>query len=194
MAEEKKSVVYSLLFPNGKRYIGMSTNVKDRCRPSHYRTQKVFNQIVMYGWKNIKIEVLADNLSREKAKEKEIEFIKYFKTTNIRYGYNEDLGVKHSDNHILSSTKNRRSYIGEQNPFYGKHLNEEAKKKIVENRRDYHLGNNPKAKKIYCYNNDKIYSSIKEASLELNISEPMIIGVIKGKYTSTKGYYFEECS
>lgn len=41
-----------------------------------------------------------------------------------------------------------------------------------------------------CLNNLKIYNSIKEASIELNIFSQNICGVLKGKHKSTKGYEF----
>lgn len=184
--------VYCLLFPNGKRYIGMTRNIKDRCRPSHYKKQKVYNAIKKYGWHSIQVLILSDKVNRENAKREEIKYIKLYKTANSSFGYNEDIGVKHSKQHIEDSINHRRSYLKEQNPFYKHTHKKETINKIISNRRSYKGKNNPRAKKIRCVNNNKIYSTINEASLDLAISKPMIIGVLNGKYKSTKGYRFEE--
>lgn len=47
-----------------------------------------------------------------------------------------------------------------------------------------------KTKKVYCFENNKIYNSAKEASLELNISLTSIRDSCKGRIKSVKGKHF----
>lgn len=67
--------VYKHTFPNGKVYIG-STSQKPEYRWNYgkgykYYHPKMFQDIVEYGWDNIKHEILATNLTKEAAHEME---------------------------------------------------------------------------------------------------------------------------
>ena len=96
----KKFCVYEHLFPNGKRYIGItSKNPKDRWENGngyHQKNQPVmYNAIRKYGWENIKHNILFDNLTEEEAKEKERELIQEYNTfiyAENSMGYNMTLG------------------------------------------------------------------------------------------------------
>ena len=82
--------VYELLFPNNKRYIGI-TRQDPKKRWGHgsgYIGQMVYNPIKKYGWDNITHNILFTNMTREEACQKEKELIKKYKTTDMRYGYN----------------------------------------------------------------------------------------------------------
>ena len=96
----KKFCVYEHLFPNGKRYIGI-TSKKPNARwenGSGYDNNKQYvmaNAIKKYGWENIQHNILYTNLTEEEAKEKEIELIKKFNTyihSENSMGYNMTLG------------------------------------------------------------------------------------------------------
>lgn len=91
---EKTYVVYRHIFPNGKSYIGITC-----VRPYYYRWRagssyrqqpKVFNAIKKYGWKNIKHEILYDNLSQDDANRIEQEMIA--KYNSVENGYNVSTG------------------------------------------------------------------------------------------------------
>jgi hypothetical protein len=96
----KKFCVYEHLFPNGKRYIGItSKNPEARWENGngyHQKTQPVmYNAIRKYGWENIKHNILFDNLTEEEAKEKEKELIQEYNTfiyAENPMGYNMTLG------------------------------------------------------------------------------------------------------
>jgi hypothetical protein len=62
---------------------------------------------------------------------------------------------------------------------------EEHKRKMRE------AAKNRPRKKILCLNNNIVYDSMKEASIELNLTIPNIINVLKGRATKTKGYSFK---
>jgi predicted GIY-YIG superfamily endonuclease len=65
----KKYCVYCHDFPNGKKYIGITSDVEKRWRNGKgYETQgKIANAIKHFGWNNIKHEVLIDGLTQEQA-------------------------------------------------------------------------------------------------------------------------------
>lgn len=95
-------LVYKHTAPNGKVYIGITHgNPLDRWKGGWgYETQAYFwRAIVKYGWINFKHEILFEHLSEKEAKLKEVELIKEYKSTDINYGYNIDLG---GDLHITS--------------------------------------------------------------------------------------------
>jgi hypothetical protein len=83
--------VYSLLFPNGKVYIGQSMNPTSRWgkNGNGYKDNKImYEDIQMYGWKNIKKQVVYKNLTYEESLEKEKELIIHYRTNIPEYGYN----------------------------------------------------------------------------------------------------------
>ena len=83
--------VYKHETPNGKVYIGITKQTHElRWQGGNgYRDQKYFwNAIKKYGWDKIKHEVIEKGLSLEEACEKEQYYIKCYKSTNRKYGYN----------------------------------------------------------------------------------------------------------
>lgn len=64
---EKKYIVYQHITPNGMVYIGVTKNLKNRWKPSHYKTTALYEYIKKYGWKNIKHIVIQDNLTKDDA-------------------------------------------------------------------------------------------------------------------------------
>lgn len=82
------------------------------------------------------------------------------------------------------------SLSGENNPMYGRQHTEETKNKMSENHADYNGSKNPKAKKIYCVELDKVFDTIKECAEELNINYTNIINVCRGRQKTAGGYHF----
>ena len=140
-------IVYMHTCPNGKKYIGITSQAPER------RWQKgkgyaygsspyVYNAIEKYGWENIKHEILFRDLTKEEAEQKEIELIKEYKTSQRKYGYNIDLGGsscgKHSEEYKIRMS-NMQKEIWVKNPERriamsklktGSHLSEETKEKL----------------------------------------------------------------
>ena len=150
--------VYKHTCPNGKVYIGITSNYARRCVPSNYKHNiRWTNAINKYGWDNIQHEILFTNLTKEEACQKEIELIAEYNSTDSRFGYNVNLGGnipfsygKHlSDDHKaniskantgktptdISKEKNRQAHLG-------KKLSEEHKQKIREAHIGKHVGVN----------------------------------------------------
>ena len=86
--------VYEHVFPNGKRYIGITRNDPEyrfMTNGNGYSTQKkMFNAIKKYGWDNIQHNVIVDGLTNAQANIIEKYLIKSLNT--IQNGYNTSIG------------------------------------------------------------------------------------------------------
>jgi len=116
-------VIYSIEFPNGKLYIGQTNNFVSRIY-NHKKNAKnprsnlpLYNAINKYGWANLKINKLLLCLP-EDVDELEKLYIKKYKTTDKKFGYNLDSGGVKNKTHSLStkqqisaSIKNKPSHI-----------------------------------------------------------------------------------
>ncbi len=121
--EEKKWVVYEHLFPNGKRYIGITSKRPkarwDKGRGYKKRNSPMYRAILKYGWENIEHIILFENLSYSQAANKEKELISKYKTNINRYGsdygYNLTDGGEGTVGHKTSKelrNKNRERLLG----------------------------------------------------------------------------------
>ena len=101
----KPYVVYCHTSPSGKKYIGMSKNVKRRWEANgrnYKKCIKFYNAIKKYGWENITHEILEENLTKREAEKLEEFYIKKFDTVNN--GYNMLKGVNDvSEEFLLQS-------------------------------------------------------------------------------------------
>ena len=93
----KKFYVYVHTCPNGKRYVGATTQARPEFRWKGGRGYGgIFLQdILKYGWDNITHEVLEVD-SREEMYRKEIELISFYHSNDPRYGYNSSIGGEKS--------------------------------------------------------------------------------------------------
>lgn len=125
---EENYKVYIHIFPNGKKYIGITKReIKDRFDNGNgYQTKIMKNAIKKYGWDNIKHEVLFENLTREKASSLEISLIKKYHTTNIKYGYNICKGGINQANY----TPSKQTKLKMSKSHKGKKLSNITKQKI----------------------------------------------------------------
>lgn len=153
---EDSYTVYMHVFPNGKRYVGITgQGVKERWRVNGngYKPQKlVYRAIKKYGWDNIEHVIIAENLSLSNAEELEKNLIAQYQTTNSDFGYNQSTGGENSPIGVKRSEETKKklslSHIGkagkkgfhlsEQQKEHlriinsGKKLSEETRKKISE--------------------------------------------------------------
>lgn len=153
---EQKYTVYMHIFPNNKKYIGITgQKAKERWRinGNGYKPQKlVYRAIKKYGWDNIKHIIIAENLSVIDAGELEKKIIAKYNTTDPKFGYNQSIGGENSPIGVKRSEETRKklsiSHMGQtHNKGYhlreeqrqhlrkinlGKKLSEETKRKISE--------------------------------------------------------------
>lgn len=83
--------VYMHTFPNGKCYIGQTKqNPKYRFRngDGYKGCRYLYSAIQKYGWKNIKHEILIDDLTQKEADYYEKYYIALYESNDRRYGYN----------------------------------------------------------------------------------------------------------
>ena len=117
--------VYKHTFPNGKVYIGM-TSQKDLNRRwgngSGYKTQRrMARAINKYGWENVKHEIISCGLCKNDAEKLEIAKIKEYNSTDIRHGYNTDNGGNCTGTHSEETKKKiSLAQMGEKNHAFGK--------------------------------------------------------------------------
>lgn len=187
--------VYEHIFPNGKRYIGLTTktNPKRRWRNGGlaYKGQFVFKAIQKYGWKNIK-HLLYECDSEKEMKYLERYLIAYYDTTNSKNGYNITPGGEYFANFTghkhTESTKKLLSQksLGHICPFAGTNLSEEWKKKIQNSSWQ-------NCRNVYQYSLEdgsfiREWPSVNWAHKELGIDRRSISRVCSGRYKSAGGY------
>lgn len=115
-------------------------------------------------------------------------------------------GIKRSEEFKKKISDSKKgTNMGEDNPFYGKHISEETREKIIISNKkrsgekhhffnkthpnkDKHVGSK---NKIFCVENGKTYCSILEASKKLNIKRDTIYNSIKKHKKVCKKYTFE---
>ena len=134
---------------NGKKYVGMTSNVKSRFsgngrnylhknKKGEYSQPLFARAILKYGWENFSHEIVEENLSLENANKLEKELIIKYDTQNTKKGYNIREGGSHGK--LGEKTKEKLSknmigkYVGEKNPFFGKKHTEETKNTIKQKR------------------------------------------------------------
>ena len=119
--------VYVHTFPNGKRYVGVTTwkpELRWGANGCNYKNPYMVNAIKKYGWKNIKHEIVAENLSTEQAEQMEIDLIAQYNSADKRYGYNI------SEGGIFCKTCSKQTREKLRKANLGKTMSEESKKKI----------------------------------------------------------------
>jgi len=82
-------LVYKHTCPDGKSYIGITSNYENRCfQHQKSKSCRAFSEAVMFfGWDNIKHEILMENLSKDDALSYESNLIHSYKTL-LPNGYN----------------------------------------------------------------------------------------------------------
>lgn len=165
MEAERTYKVYMLIFPNGKRYIGMTgKSLEKRFNGGRgYRhCQKVWNAIKKFGWESVRHEVLLDGLTKQEAEREEIALIALYNTTengyNIEHGGNcsgthsietrmkisaANKGKKHRTPTAEERRRQSEKMRGELGSFFGKHHTQETRQAQSERMRGnkYNAGN-----------------------------------------------------
>lgn len=129
--------VYMHTFPNGKVYIGITSQEPERRwrnDGSGYKgTSLINNAIKKYGWENVKHNILFSGLNKEQAEAKEIELIAQYKSNQRKFGYNiKQGGDIHNGFTLTEETRRKMSEArkGKKNQWYGKHLPEDVRQKL----------------------------------------------------------------
>jgi group I intron endonuclease len=131
MVEITNVKVYMHTSPSNKVYIGI-TSQEPKLRwgnGCNYSSNEHFDRAIKkYGWDNFKHEILFSNLSLKEAKEKEIELIAFYDSTNPEKGYNITNGGESGNGY--HHTKLAKQKISAS--MKGRKQSEESKAKISE--------------------------------------------------------------
>lgn len=153
----KKWTVYIHAFPNGKKYVGITSQTTEErwgSRGQGYteRCRKIHAAINKYGWENVHHEIVKESLTKAEAEELEQKLIELYRTTEDDYGYNIEKGglcfsgatsetrenlkiSKRKRPHVVSEEYKKQLsewYSGVKNPFYGKKHTAESIEKMSE--------------------------------------------------------------
>ena len=125
---DRKYCVYKHTSPNGKVYIGVtSQRLKHRFNngKGYFHNEHFKRAILLYGWKNIKHEVLISGLTREEAICEEKHSIAFYESTDYNKGYNLMTGGDGIGTHTQETREKLRKIST------GKKWTEEQKKKYI---------------------------------------------------------------
>lgn len=177
----KDYYVYKHTVPNGKVYIGITKcNPNKRWSNGHgYKENKrFFNDIILYGWLNVKHEILYEGLTEKEARETEARLIYEYQSYKNKFGYNQTVGYSYGyverDNCM-----SREEYLN--------YCNSE----------DYKISCIPKSAKckiVYKYDLDNnficSYDSIGLCAKDIQVDKKNIRDCLKGKQKTCKGFKF----
>ena len=92
--EQKIWSVYVHIFPNGKKYVGITSKpVNKRWANGHgYKGQLVGRAIEKYGWENIQHDILKEKCEFDEAAKLQSYYIQKFKSDYREFGYNLTTG------------------------------------------------------------------------------------------------------
>ena len=119
--------VYIHTVPNGKVYVGQSNNYLGRWNngEGYIRNRLFYKDIQMYGWDNIKHEIIDQFEDRESAEKLEAVLIVILQAENNNYGYNQTTIYKNamdkyvtrvpSDNKIIYNIASDESFFEQFN-------------------------------------------------------------------------------
>lgn len=111
----KDYCVYEHVFPNGKKYIGITCDTEKRWRNGKgYETQpKMDRAIKKYGWENVEHNIIVEGVSKEEAEQLEQKYIAEYNT--FANGYNSTIGGNtvggyYLDEYVLAMINNVKRY------------------------------------------------------------------------------------
>lgn len=200
-------IVYRHIFPNGKSYIGITSQYpfwrRWRGGSGYYNQPKMYNAIQKHGWENVHHEVLAEGLTLKEANRIEQEMITKF--NSVKNGYNVSVGgggtygIPCSDEtkvKIGHANRGKPGGDGSQLVRYtkergvwnkGKPLTGEHYRKVAEERK------RRCNKCIACYDPVthklvKIYDSCTNAAIAMGVSKENISRCALGGRKTSAGY------
>lgn len=86
--------VYIHIFPNNKKYVGITEHIPRRwgsCGLPYSENLEMYKDIIKYGWNNIRHEILTETTNYYKARKLESKLIEIFDLTNDKNGYNKKI-------------------------------------------------------------------------------------------------------
>ena len=215
---DNKYCVYIHTTPSGKRYVGITKNVRDRWRNGKgYKIGAFKLAIDKYGWENINHEIVISGISEDYAKQYERVLIKIYRTNEKKHGYNlteggdGTTGYKLSEETKAKIQNSRKNYV----------VSEETKEKMRNSQRNRkhsqeskdkigaaHKGmkhteesiikmSNSSSFKIKMFTKDgeyiKTFLSALQAQKETGVERTGIRKCCSGRYKQAGGFKWEYC-
>lgn len=207
--EEKTYSVYMHVFPNGKRYIGITGKSPEKRwrRGRNYQNNLYITRAFeKYGWDNVEHIILESGLTKESAEAKERMLIFNYKSNKSDFGYNITSGGECVGKHSLE-TRRKISEIKKRqsaDPEYRKKLSE-CHKGISPPNKGIPMSEEQKQKlsiaktgceghgkrKVICIETGKIYDSLTQASKEEHVNMGKLVEVCKHHRKTTGGLHWE---
>lgn len=118
-------LIYCILFPNGKRYVGktecsLEKRKKEHKHHSKKSTTRLYNAIRKYGWNNLDWVILEECEDATVLSQKEILWIDKFSCLEKEKGYNLREGGDGGRHSKETRRKISKANSGENNGMYGK--------------------------------------------------------------------------
>lgn len=209
--------VYKHTSPSGKVYIGITSSPVNRRwqNGKGYRQNKYFSSAISkYGWDNFDHEIVCTNLSSSEAFEMEKLLIRFYNSTDRRFGYNQSTGgesgacgVHPSQETIeklrIASTGRKRG-AEELKKFSekmrGHPVSKETREKISnslkgkphkhsqETLRKIAIAN---GKPVICIETGEIFCSVADASRSIGKSYSSVWNVVAGKKITAGGFHWK---
>ena len=158
--------IYKFTSPSGKCYIGQSIKIERRLvehrSVAQYKNPKFYNAVRKYGFDNLKFEII-EECDYDNLNDREIYWIVHF--DSFRNGYNATSGGE-------------GGYI--------------RSKETIEKMRNAMLGVYKGNQNIPFYVDEKLYSSIGEASKDLNIPAKTIHNRLNSKNIKYSNYRYQD--
>lgn len=199
--------IYKWTSPSGKYYIGQAVNLKRRYndfvnfkRTYTSKGSAIDNAREKYNSKDLWSYEILQECTREQLDELETKYINELDSANSRLGYNSTKGgdgtkgVAWGSEKQIQALKNRRTYVGKENPNYGKHHSEEAKKRISEaakGRKPKNLPTKPVIQLTLDNKEIKTWDSITDAAKFLGCDKSLIMRVCQGVKKTAKGFHWK---
>lgn len=200
---KKVGIIYKIISPSGKVYIGKSINFTKRLRyyaKGGCKNQTVlYNSILKHGWDSHTIEVLAKSNfpTNETLNILERFFIKYYKTNLRRYPTCNGMNCTDGGDGNFGAIKTgaeleriRTLRVGKAPWNKGKTYTKELKEKLSKaHKGKYTRGDNPSAKILFDENTGVYFESVTELCENYNKCRPTIRKWIKNNDTRCKYKY-----
>lgn len=198
--ENKQYCLYKHISPNGKMYIGITSNptYKRWWRGKGYKDNSYFTAAInKYGWDSFEHIIVRTGLTKEEAEIAEITMIRHYKTRNKKYGYNISKGGLISSKTVEGRKRISEASTGRPNKNRGTcYYKKEYKKEINEEQVEKYINSNVLKKQVRCIETGIVYRSVREVERQLHLCHSGIARCCNGvpKYKTYGGYHWEYVS
>ena len=203
----KTYIIYKYVSPQGKHYIGKTSNEVRRKLAHKYGYNSCPNSILyqdmyIFGYDSFTYSVIVANVPHWAADSFEKYWINYYNA--YTQGYNQTLGgigssgYKHSTTTEAKIAKAFKAYRESPNcAFYTQeykdNMSKAMKQRIIseEHKLNLRLGNMNRYIPIKCIDTGEIFESIKAASIRYKVCSSSLVKACKGKLVKVGGMRWE---